>query len=203
MVSCSEASLHLLKWGSQRLSHQSYRLSHSFRDTLCEVRKKPQKANVGCVAMNQEFLKQTLLFKDLTEDELVEIILIGHLKKFKANQIIFEEGDPGDDLFLIVDGSVRISKIQNKNEEALAILESKSFFGEMTLLDRQPRSAWAIAHEDTSIFIIPTEKLIDIFEKNLAIGYKFLWAFSVTLAKRLRSTNDKISIIMSLANTGF
>lgn len=153
--------------------------------------------------MNQEFLRQTLLFKDLTEDELVEIILIGHMKKFKANQIIFEEGDPGNDLFLIVDGAVRISKIQNKNEEALAILESKSFFGEMTLLDRQPRSAWAIAHEDSSIFVIPTDKLIGIFEKNQTIGYKFLWAFSVTLAKRLRSTNDKISIIMSLANTGF
>ena len=77
------------------------------------------------------------------------------------------------------------------------------FFGEMTLLDQQPRSAWAIAHEDSSVFIIPIKKLIGIFEKNRAIGYKFLWAFSVTLAKRLRSTNDKISVIMSLANTGF
>jgi len=153
--------------------------------------------------LNQEFLRQTDLFKDLTEDELTEIILIGHVKNVKADSIIFEEGAPGDTLFLIVTGSVRISKIQNGTEEALAVLESKSFFGEMTLFDQGARSAHAIAHEDAELFVISVNALNDLFQKNKDIAYKFLWAFCLTLTRRLRSTNDKFQIIMSLANSGF
>ena len=153
--------------------------------------------------LNQDFLKQTELFKNLTEDELLEIILLGHVKKFKAGTIIFEEGAPGDTLLLIISGSVRISKMQNGAEEALAVLEAKSFFGEMTLFDRQPRSAHAIAHEDSEVFVIAAADLITLFEENKAIGYKFLWAFCLTLANRLRTTNEKFQVIMSLANSGF
>ena len=153
--------------------------------------------------MNQDFLKQTLLFKDLTEEELVEIILIGQAEAFKKDQVIFREGEPGDAFYLIVDGSVRISKMSNNAEEALTILEARSFFGEMTLFDKEPRSAWAIAHEDCHVFAIRADDLFEVFEKNRHIGYKFLWAFCLTLAKRLRMTNEKFNIMMSLANVGF
>ncbi len=88
--------------------------------------------------LSHDFLKQTGLFKELTDEELLEIILIGHVKTFKAGSVIFEEGAPGDCLFLIISGSVRISKIQAGTEEALAVLETRSFFGEMTLFDRVP-----------------------------------------------------------------
>jgi len=153
--------------------------------------------------LNQEFLKQTTLFKELTEDELLEVILIGHVKKFKANTEIFREGDPGDTLYLIISGCVRISKMTSGTEEALAVLEGKSFFGEMTLFDRQPRSAYAIAHEDAEVFAISADDLIALFDNNKRIAYKFLWAFCLTLTTRLRSTNEKFEVIMSLANDGF
>ncbi len=153
--------------------------------------------------MNQDFLKQTLLFQDLTEEELVEIILIGQVFGFKKDQVIFREGEPGDTLYLIIDGSVRISKMSNNSEEALTILEGRSFFGEMTLFDKEPRSAWAIAHEECHVFAIQADALFTVFEKNRSIGYKFMWAFCLTLAKRLRMTNEKFNIMMSLANVGF
>ncbi len=153
--------------------------------------------------LNQEFLKQTLLFENLTEEELLEILMIGHVKKYAAGAVIFREGDPGDTLFLIVCGSVRISKMQTGSEEALAVLDAKSFFGEMTLFDRQPRSAYAIAHDDSEVFAIPADALIDLFDKNKDLGYKFLWTFCRTLANRLRDTNEKFEVIMSLANDGF
>jgi CRP-like cAMP-binding protein len=153
--------------------------------------------------MNQDFLKQTILFQDLTEEELVEVLIIGHVQNFKAGEVIFREGDPGDRLFLIIDGSVRISKFIGANEEALAILEPKSYFGEMTILDAEPRSAWAIAHDNCVVFSVECAKLLSLFEVNRQIGYKFLWAFAITLAKRLRMTNDKFNIMMSIANLGF
>lgn len=154
--------------------------------------------------LNQEFLKQTDLFRDLTDDELMEIILIGRVKKYKPGTHIFAEGDPGDTLFLITEGSVRISKLLGDTEEALAVLETRSFFGEMTLFDRQPRSAHAIAHESaTTVFAISADALKQLFERNKSIAYKFLWAFCLTLTTRLRSTNEKFQVIMSLANSGF
>lgn len=153
--------------------------------------------------LNQEFLKQTDLFKDLTDEELMEIILIGHVKKYRSGTHIFAEGDPGDTLYLITEGSVRISKMQGDTEEALAVLDARSFFGEMTLFDRQPRSAHAIAHEQASVFAISADDLKALFDRNKSIAYKFLWAFCLTLTSRLRSTNEKFQVIMSLANSGF
>ena len=153
--------------------------------------------------LNQEFLKQTDLFKELTDEELLEIILIGHVKKYKAGTHIFAEGDPGDTLYLIIEGSVRISKMQGDTEEALAVLDARSFFGEMTLFDRQPRSAHAIAHQQASVFAISADALKALFDQNKSIAYKFLWAFCLTLTSRLRSTNEKFQVIMSLANSGF
>jgi len=153
--------------------------------------------------LSQEFLKQTDLFRDLTEEELLEIVLIGHVKTFKAGTVIFAEGAPGDSIFLIVSGSVRISKIQSGTEEALAVLESRSFFGEMTLFDRGARSAHAIAHDDAELFVIDIDNLVSLLEKNKNIAYKFLWSFCETLTKRLRSTNEKFQVFMSLANSGF
>ena len=153
--------------------------------------------------LNQEFLKQTSLFKELTEEELLEVILIGHVKKFEAGKVLFKEGDPGDTLYLIISGCIRISKMRDGAEEALSVLESRAFFGEMTLFDRHQRSAFAIAHEDSNVFVISADDLIQLFEKNRNIAYKFLWAFCNTLTARLRETNEKFEVIMSLANNGF
>ena len=153
--------------------------------------------------LTQEFLKQTTLFQELTEEELLEVILIGHVKKYEAGKVIFREGDPGDTLYLIVSGCVRISKLRDGAEEALTVLESKAFFGEMTIFDRSARSACAIAHEDSNVFVISADDLTQLFEQNKNVGYKFLMAFCMTLTNRLRETNEKFEVIMSLANNGF
>ncbi|CAM2067909.1 Cyclic nucleotide-binding domain-containing protein [Sulfidibacter corallicola] len=153
--------------------------------------------------LSQEFLKQTILFSDLTEDELLEVVLIGRVKNYATDTVIFKEGDPGDTLYLVVSGAVRISKMHGGAEEALAVLERRSFFGEMTLFDNQSRSAYAIAHQPTSLFAISVSDLVKLFNKNQNIAYKFLWAFCRTLTERLRTTNEKFQVIMSLANSGF
>lgn len=93
--------------------------------------------------------------------------------------------------------------MHNGTEEALAVLEEKNFFGEMAMFDREPRSAFAIAHDKSSLFALPMDALTQLFEQNRAMGYKFLWSFCQTLADRLRSTNERFQVIMSLANSGF
>ncbi|MBK8789222.1 MAG: cyclic nucleotide-binding domain-containing protein [Holophagaceae bacterium] len=72
------------------------------------------------------------------ETERAQILIIGQRRTCKAGEILFREGDAGDGLYVVVRGSVRISKQGATGEEALAVLESPAFFGEMALIDLRP-----------------------------------------------------------------
>jgi CRP-like cAMP-binding protein len=105
------------------------------------------------------FLTQSPLFRNLDEMERAQILIIGDVRSYSAEQLLFREGDPGDGLYLVVKGSVRISKQSLTGEEALAILESPAFFGEMALIDNSARAADAIVNEDSVLFFIPLQEL--------------------------------------------
>ncbi len=95
------------------------------------------------------------LFRDLDPAQLARILAIGETKGYRREQVIFREGDPGDGLFIVISGTVRISRHTSTGEEALAILEPNAFFGEMALIDYHPRAADAMANEDSELFFIP------------------------------------------------
>jgi CRP-like cAMP-binding protein len=67
--------------------------------------------------------------------------------------VIFRNGEPGDCCYIVLNGAVRISKfLPHIGEEALAVLKPGDYFGEMALIDSSPRSAGAIANDDTDVF---------------------------------------------------
>ena len=105
------------------------------------------------------FLTQSPLFRNLDETERAQILIIGQRRTCKAGEILFREGDAGDGLYVVVRGSVRISKQGATGEEALAVLESPAFFGEMALIDLSARAADAIVNEDSELFFIPLQDL--------------------------------------------
>ncbi len=103
--------------------------------------------------MDPSQLKKIPLFANLTSDHLQKVADIATSKTFKANERIFAEGEVGAEMFLIAQGKVRISKmVAGVGEEALAILEPGSYFGEMALIDDTPRSADATAHLACTLF---------------------------------------------------
>jgi CRP-like cAMP-binding protein len=113
--------------------------------------------------------------------------------------VIFREGDPGSEFFAILSGKVRISKlVPGIGEEALAILEPGSYFGEMALVDGTPRSAHAIAHLSCRLWAIQKQDLDDLMFLNKDLAYDILWEFVRTLSGRLRETNDKIKAFFAL-----
>ena len=75
-------------------------------------------------------------------------------RTYPKNTMIFSEAQPGKEMYIIQRGSVKITKIQNDNEVMLALLKSGDMFGEMSLLEDKPRSASAIAHEDTVLMAV-------------------------------------------------
>jgi CRP-like cAMP-binding protein len=73
---------------------------------------------------------------------------------YQKNDMIFAEGEPGEEFFIIKSGSVKIVKITNKNEILLAVLKAGDIFGEMALLESKPRTAGAIANEDSQLMVV-------------------------------------------------
>ena len=75
-------------------------------------------------------------------------------RTYPKDTILFVEGEPGDELFIIQKGSVKISKIASNNEVLLAVLKAGDIFGEMALLEGKPRAATAVAYEDCEVMVI-------------------------------------------------
>ncbi len=145
------------------------------------------------MSIDFELLKKTDLFKGLTKEELGKLTGISIKETFDSGKEIFADGDKGERFYLILNGKVRISKkIQGVGEEALAILEKGQYFGEMSLIDDAPRSAFAIANTPVDLLVIDKSDFGKLLEQDKELAYKLLWSFVRTLTTRLRETNEKI-----------
>lgn len=145
-------------------------------------------------------LKKINLFAGLTDAELEKIRKICVGETVAKDAVIFKEGDPGDKCYMILKGEVRISKfIPNIGEEALAVLKTGDYFGEMALIDNFPRSAHAIVNADSSLIVIKKADLDNILIMDRELGFKLLLTFTKTLSLRLREMNDKMAGFLALA----
>lgn len=150
--------------------------------------------------MNLSVLRNTALFADLDEAQLGRVAEICLEQTYRSGEIIFREGEPGNRLFIIVTGSVRISRdIPNAGEEALAVLKSATCFGEMSVLDRSERSTDAIAAEDCVLATITRPDLDMLLEFDKELAYVVLRSFVRMLSARLRATNDNLRTFLAMS----
>ncbi len=113
---------------------------------------------------------------------------------FPPNAFIFAEGEHGEKLYIVVDGKVRISRrFDESGEEALAILGRGEVFGEMALIDDQPRSADAKAHVDgCTVFSVDRQRLEEVLEMDPDAARQFLGLLCSFLCRRLRAMIDRL-----------
>ena len=151
-------------------------------------------------SLNPEFLRRVRLFEGLDVAELAEILMLGAVKEYAKDEVIFEDGTSGDCFYIIYDGAIRISKVfANVGEEALTVLGAGEFFGEMSFFDDDPRSARAIAHEASKLLEIRNGDLKAHLDERPEVALKFVWAFARTLAKRVRDTNEKFTALFAIS----
>ena len=144
----------------------------------------------------QEILAQVDIFAGLPPVHLRRVVEIGVQESYKKNARIFSENDAGDKFYLILSGAVRISRfVGGMGEEALAVLREGAYFGEMSLIDEAPRSAAAIAHEPSQLFVLNRSDLEDLLFVDRDLAYELLWNLVRTLSRRLRATNDKMTFL--------
>jgi CRP/FNR family cyclic AMP-dependent transcriptional regulator len=150
--------------------------------------------------MDPALLRHAAVFADLTDGELVLVAEICKEQRFKFGQTIFKEGEPGNRLYLIADGEVRISRqIPGSGEEALTVLKRGACFGEMSVFDRSERSTDAIANTDTTLITITRSDFEILLDFNRDIAFKVLWAVVRLLSSRLRVTNENLRSFLAMS----
>ena len=140
-----------------------------------------------------DFLRKVSLFSELKEDELRQIAGVVREQHYRKNVTIFHMNDPGNALFILKSGMVKITiEDQSGREIILRILYPTDFFGEMALIDGMPRSATVTTQEPSDALIIYREQFISLIEKSP----KILLDMAAVLSRRLRKVNE---LIRSLA----
>lgn len=153
--------------------------------------------------MSRDLLRQVPLFSSLNNDQLDKVAAIAATREVAAGELVFREGDPGTEMFVILEGRVRISKeVPGIGEEALAILEPGSYFGEMALIDDTPRSADARAHSPVTLRVLDKAALEELMFVDRDLAYELLWTFVRTLSARLRETNQKLAAFFAMSRWG-
>lgn len=143
--------------------------------------------NQGLLLIEKVLLLKSLsIFSETPETILAELAPLMQEEEVEQGALIFEEGEPGDCMYIIFTGEIKI----HKGKTTLAILEEKEVFGELSLLDAETRSATATAKTDCFLFKIDQEPFYELIESRPEVAMGFI----KILCKRLRTLNDKTAL---------
>ncbi len=143
----------------------------------------------------EKFLKDLVIFKSLSERHIEQLSKDFIVFQVKKSHTIFYQSDSSTDLYIVLNGSVRATLLnQNGEELVLASFEKGNFFGEMSLLDGKPRSATIVAAEDSTLGMLKREKFISAIKNDPTIATDLLSA----LVYRLRTANGMIESLAFL-----
>ncbi len=190
-----------LYWGfwhslAQKLRSANEELRTFFsEDTASDsLRKRDRTSEAGTVDVGADDKIELLREQGLTGTELETLADLSNVKRYPGGTYLFHEGDEGQEMYVVLEGRVMISKfIPGGGEEALAILDRGDFFGEMSLIDGEPRSADAKAFEGPATVVTfdqPTLSEIIAMDPRSARG--FLELLCRLICKRLREIDEKV-----------
>jgi CRP/FNR family cyclic AMP-dependent transcriptional regulator len=134
-------------------------------------------------------LKQVPLFSQLSLEQLEAVRQITREVEYLANETIVKEGDRGGELYLLIDGKVRMYKDYGTlNERSLNTVSAVSYFGEMAALDDRPRSATVVAAEPSRMLCLARESLKDLIRQMPEISFEIMRV----LTTRVRTAEDRL-----------
>ena len=146
-----------------------------------------------------EVLARSELFADVPEDRLAELVPSASRRTLVRNDVLFAEGDPPDQLYVVLTGRIAIAtRSSDGRESMLALMETGELFGDLGLLDGLPRSAEARALEPSSVLAIPYPPVRKLFEDDPSL----LWSVVRLLSGRLRAVDKALADSVFLDVTG-
>jgi CRP/FNR family cyclic AMP-dependent transcriptional regulator len=158
---------------------------------------------------NLDLLKKISLFQDLNEKEIKQVVKLAVPKTFPGGALIIQEGESGDTMYILCQGEVEITKRlglvldeDTPNERIIIRLKADEgvCFGEMSLLEDEPRSATVTALTDCFLMELSRENFLDLIKYNSDMGCKILLRLSQLLSKYLRKTSqDMVKLTSAMA----
>ena len=146
-----------------------------------------------------DVLRRVPLFNDLSEAELARFAEVTREREYPKNSVILFEDDPGDALYIVSTGQVKVVLIgEDGREVILSVLGDGDFFGEMSLIDDEPRSAHVIAMKDSQLLVLRRDDFQARLEEQPKIALKLLRV----LVSRLRRADEKIGGLVLLDVNG-
>lgn len=139
-------------------------------------------------------LSTSPLFEMLSNQELEYVAELSRPRRFSAGQTVFEEGELGDSVFVIASGEVEVVRKDAAGEsKVIAVLAPPQFFGEMSLIDKEYRSATVRARTDAELLHLTAENLT-AFRKQHRDGFTFVVInIARVLSARLREANTRLA----------
>src|SRR5215210_2540915 len=153
----------------------------------------------GSVMLDE--LRQVPLLADLSEEDLEQLYQMAETVSIPAGQLVLQEGDSGDSLFVVLDGELEVTKRHGRQEVLLAVYKAGQFFGEMALLEQAPRSASVRTLRESRLLVISQVAFQTLLSCSPSAPLKILH----TVTSRLRSTesaliqNEKMAALGTLA----
>jgi CRP-like cAMP-binding protein len=142
-----------------------------------------------------DFIATVPLFRSLDPVELAKFAELVREKTYPKGSVILFEDDPGDSLFVVRSGRVKVVLVAEDGREViLGILGVGAHFGELSLIDNQPRSAHVIAMEDSSLLVLRRED----FRRRVEESPSVAWSLLNELSLRLRQADEKIGSLVLL-----
>jgi len=139
--------------------------------------------------MEMNLLKSIPLFSELSDKDLERIVNVANKQRYHKENLILIEEEVGSSMFVILDGRVKISRISDDGREViLSILSEGDFFGEMSLLDGQTRSANVTAIDNSELLVIRREEFLQMLHDYPQIAINLL----KELAQRIRKGDEHI-----------
>ena len=141
------------------------------------------------------YLKQVPLFADLADEDIHELMAVARRRIFRSGEVIFHRDDPGQVLYVIKEGKVKISLISPEGQEiSLVVFGKGECFGEFALLDGLPRSADAVALERVECYTLQRSDFHKTIMKNPKIAIQVM----EVLSRRLRTTDQMVENLIFL-----
>lgn len=181
---------------SSKLRQTNDNLTQFFSETGRPPSTEPASADEQTAEFRVDLASKRRLFQEqkLSSMEINFLTTLSKERKYGPNQVIFREGEMGNEMYVVLEGRVMISKfIPGAGEEALAFLERGGYFGEMALIDNAPRSADAKAHQGGAVVLVISREVLEgILDIHKLSSIRLLTILCNLVASRLRELDDKI-----------
>jgi hypothetical protein len=147
-------------------------------------------------------LRRVKALAKMNDQQLGRFVQIMEIVRVEPYKMVMKQGTPGDSMYAVLDGEVRVRIIAGGKETELARFGPGDIFGEMSLFDGGPRSADVVANSPTTLLRISSERFDRLCHEQPELGSPLLFELAKALAKRIRADDKKIESVFSMARAG-